>query len=187
VIVATATEGSGVAEIYAHILPAKTAILLGSSGVGKSTLTNQLLGRDVQQTQAVRASDATGKHTTVHRELFVLPNGGLLIDTPGIRELQLWGTEEELDENFDDIALLISQCKYSTCQHGNEEGCAIQDALRRGTLDKAHYASYIKMKAELANLKKKNTVRLQLSNKKSRKNIKQQDHDMLDDKWDRKH
>jgi ribosome biogenesis GTPase / thiamine phosphate phosphatase len=97
-LICSATTGAGVDEIAARITPGHTAVLLGSSGVGKSTLTNRLLGREAQQTKAVSAIDGTGVHTTIHRELFVLPNGGLLIDMPGIRELQLWGDEDELDE-----------------------------------------------------------------------------------------
>jgi ribosome biogenesis GTPase len=184
VIVSTATQGAGVADIVARIQPGQTAILLGSSGVGKSTLTNQILGRAAQHTQAVRESDATGKHTTVHRELFVLPNGGLLIDTPGVRELQLWGTEEDLDENFDDVATLAGQCEFTTCAHHSEAGCAIQAALHAGTLDHGHYANYQKMKAELAGLKKKNTALAQRSNKRSRKSMDRKAKDMLDDSWD---
>ncbi len=181
IVVSTATEGDGVAEVLAHIKPGKTAILLGSSGVGKSTLTNKLLQREAQATQEVRESDETGQHTTVHRELFVLPNGGLLIDTPGIRELQLWGTQEDLDDNFDDIAALISQCKFSTCRHGNEPGCAIRAALQDGTLQAAHYADYAKMKAELGGLQKKTDVQTRQTNKKSRKSIDRQARDKLND------
>jgi ribosome biogenesis GTPase len=183
VIVSTATDGTGVAEIMSYIERGRTAILLGSSGVGKSTLTNQLLQRDVQAARAVRDSDATGQHTTVHRELFVLPGGGLLIDTPGIRELQLWGTEEGLAENFDDITRLITQCKYTTCQHNDEEGCAIQEALRNGSLEASHYASYTKMRTELEALRKKTTVRQRHGNKKSRKSLDRQAKDMQGDDW----
>ena len=183
IVISTATEGTGVAEILSYIEPGRTAILLGSSGVGKSTLTNQLLQREAQATNVVRASDSTGQHTTVHRELFVLPNGGLLIDSPGIRELQLWGTEEELAENFDDIARLISQCKYSTCQHNGEEGCAIQEALRDGSLEAPHYASYLKMRAELKNLHQKNVVQQHRGNKRSRKSMDRQAEDMQRDEW----
>jgi ribosome biogenesis GTPase len=167
IIVTTATEGTGVDEIMARIKPGHTAILLGSSGVGKSTLTNKLLGRKAQHTNEVRESDSTGKHTTVHRELFTLPNGGLLIDTPGIRELQLWGTEEELNIDYSDIANLAGQCKYANCTHTSEQGCAIRYALQNGSLDEKHYASYVKMKMELANLAKKNTVQAKHANKRS--------------------
>jgi ribosome biogenesis GTPase / thiamine phosphate phosphatase len=183
VIITTATKGSGVPEIMSYIAPGRTAILLGSSGVGKSTLTNKLVQRDAQATQAVRASDATGQHTTVHRELFVLPNGGLLIDTPGIRELQLWGTEDKLEENFDDITRLISQCKYTTCQHNGEEGCAIQEALRNGNLEASHYASYLKMRAELKTLHQKNVAQQHRGNKRSRKSMDRQTEDMQRDDW----
>jgi ribosome biogenesis GTPase len=172
IVIATATHGSGVAEILSYIKPGDTAILLGSSGVGKSTLTNQLLGRDAQATQEVRASDDTGQHTTVHRELFVLPGGGLLIDTPGVRELQLWGTEEDLNDNFDDIAALVSQCKYTTCRHGNEEGCAVRAALQNGELQASRYKDYLKMKGELATLNEKTIARKRLANKKLKRSSK---------------
>lgn len=181
IIVSTATEGAGVTEILAHIKPGKTAILLGSSGVGKSTLTNQLLQREAQATKAVRASDDTGQHTTVHRELFVLPNGGLLIDTPGIRELQLWGTQEDLADNFDDVTAIISMCKYATCAHNGEPGCAVQAALRGGTLQASHYADYLKMKAEINVLHEKTVVQTRRSNKRSQKKMNRQAEDMLDD------
>lgn len=179
IIVTTALHGTGVGDVLEHIHPGKTAILLGSSGVGKSTMTNRLLGRDTQEVQAVRASDSTGKHTTVHRELFMLSNGGLLIDTPGIRELQLWGTEDELEENFDDIADLARKCKFASCSHHEEAGCAVQEALQDGTLSKTHYASYLKMKHELSNLKTKKDVRKRYENKKSRKAIASQRKDVL--------
>lgn len=183
IIVSTATEGAGVAEILAHIQSGQTAILLGSSGVGKSTLTNQLLQREAQATKAVRASDDTGQHTTVHRELFMLPGGGMLIDTPGIRELQLWGTQEDLDDNFDDVAELISQCKYTTCQHNGEPGCAIRVALDSGKLQASHYADYVKMKTELGGLLKKNVVQSRLANKRTRKDTDKQAKGMLEDDW----
>jgi ribosome biogenesis GTPase len=179
IVVTTALNGTGIDKILEHIRPGKTAILLGSSGVGKSTMTNQLLGRDAQEVQAVRASDSTGKHTTVHRELFILSNGGLLIDTPGIRELQLWGTEDDLEENFDDIAALASQCKFASCSHNEEAGCAVQKALQNVTLSKSRYASYLKMKGELGNLKAKKDVRKRYENKKSRKAIANQRKDVL--------
>jgi len=183
VIVTTAIEGTGIAQIHAHIPAGKTAILLGSSGVGKSTLTNQLLGVDEQATQAVRESDSTGVHTTVHRELFVLPGGGLLIDAPGVRELQLWGTEEDLVENFDDVAELASQCKYSNCKHLHEEGCAIQAALLDGTLNRSQYTSYLKMRQELASLKAKQIVRSQRSNQRSKKSLQRRNQDSMNDGW----
>lgn len=179
VIIAVATQNIGIKEILAHIQSGETAILLGSSGVGKSTITNKLLHKEAQDTQAVRASDSTGKHTTVHRELFMLPNGGLLIDTPGVRELQLWGNEDNLDESFNDIATLVRRCKYATCSHINEDSCAVQEALRTGVISASHYANYLKMKSELAKLKAKNDVRTRRSNKRSNKAIASQTKDAL--------
>ena len=169
IVVTTATDDSNADEIIDFIKPGKTAILLGSSGVGKSTLTNKLLGRDAQATNEVRESDSTGKHTTVHRELFILPNGGILIDTPGIRELQLWGTEDDLEINFDDIIQLTTKCKYTNCRHEDEKGCAVHKALANGQLDKQHYARYLKMKSEVTSLNIKNTERTRQQNGRVRK------------------
>jgi len=166
VITAIATEGIGLEDIAARIAPAKTAILLGSSGVGKSTLTNSLLGRDAQVVGSVRESDSTGRHTTVHRELFILPNGGILIDTPGIRELQLWGTEEELGANYHDITEIASRCKYANCRHTSEQGCAINAALASGLLDTKHYANYVRMKRELVELAVKKVEKIRRSKRR---------------------
>ena len=175
IITTVATEGIGVDEIAAHIKPGKTAILLGSSGVGKSTLTNKLLGREAQSTGDIRRSDSTGRHTTVHRELFILPNGGILVDTPGIRELQLWGTEDTLNSSYDDIAALIAKCKYANCRHTSEHDCAITTALANGELDKKHYANYLKMKSELAQLAEKNTEKI----RNSKRRVSRGDRDKL--------
>lgn len=179
IITTVAINDSPIDELSTLIQPGKTAILLGSSGVGKSTLTNKLLGRAQQQTGEVRESDDSGKHTTVHRELFLLPSGGILIDTPGIRELQLWGTQEELDANFADITLLAAQCKYKSCQHAQEKGCAIHKALATGKLDKNHYANYLKMKSELSTLATKNIERTRRENSRPRAS-KQKNHPTYD-------
>ncbi len=167
IITTIATETHGVAAIAARIRPASTAILLGSSGVGKSTLTNKLIGRDVQVTDTVRESDGNGKHTTVHRELFILPNGGILIDSPGIRELQLWGTEEELNTKYDDIVRLSTKCKYANCRHSNEQGCAVNIGLANGTLQLKHYDNYLKMKRELTELADRKREKIRLSKRRS--------------------
>jgi ribosome biogenesis GTPase len=179
IISTIASQGIGVDKLMEFITPGKTAILLGSSGVGKSTLTNQLLGREAQATNTVRESDDTGRHTTVHRELFVLPNGGLLVDTPGIRELQLWGTEDDLYGNFDDIDRLTHQCTFNTCQHGTDEGCAVQRALKTGLLTEEKFAAYLKMKKELSSLRERNAVIQRRKGAKSKRSIAKQDRDLM--------
>lgn len=171
IVISSAINEVGVDQISAFIAPGSTAILLGSSGVGKSTLTNKLLGKNVQTTNSVRDSDSAGRHTTVHRELFILPGGGILIDTPGIRELQLWGDEDVLYDNFDDIRKLIAMCKYSNCQHAGEQNCAVMQAIANNILDKKHYADFVKMKAELTSLSIKNIEQRRRSNKKQPKFI----------------
>lgn len=169
IVTTTASEGKGIDSVIDHIPAGKTAILLGSSGVGKSTITNQLLGEARQKTQAVRTSDDTGKHTTVHRELFMLSGGGMLIDTPGIRELQLWGTEDDLEDTFSDVTALISRCKYSSCQHNGEEGCAIRVALDDERLSPEHYAAYITFKNELVTLQTKKIAKSKADSAKAKK------------------
>lgn len=133
-----------------YLQPGKTVALLGSSGVGKSTLTNKLMGYDVQATQSVRADDSRGRHTTTHREMLRLPSGALLIDTPGMRELQIWGAEDGAGETFADIATLASQCQFRDCSHQSEPGCAIQAALETGTLSEKRFNSYQKLEREAA-------------------------------------
>lgn len=181
ILTMTAIEGTGAEEVLSYIKPTKTAILLGSSGVGKSTLTNLLLHDAVQLTQPTRSSDDSGRHTTVHREMFMLPNGGLLIDTPGIRELNLWGTESELADNFEDITLLISRCRYPSCQHGSETDCAVSNALNTGILPEDRYAAYQKMKNELVVLKTKKIIRQKYEKRKPRRDNDQNSKDELND------
>ncbi len=126
-----------------------TAALLGSSGVGKSTLANHLKHSAVAKTQPVRERDDRGKHTTSRRELFVLEEGGVIIDTPGMRELSLWGDRESLDVSFPDVAALALGCKFTDCGHAGEPGCAVQKALASGTIDAARFASYQALLAEV--------------------------------------
>lgn len=126
----------------------KTVALLGSSGVGKSTLVNHLLGEEVMKTGAVR-DDGRGRHTTTRRELIVLPHGGAVIDTPGLREVQMWAAEGGLAKTFDDIEALAVNCKFGDCQHDAEPGCAVKAALEGGTLDEARFASWLELQREM--------------------------------------
>lgn len=130
-----------------YITPNKTIAFLGSSGVGKSTLINKLVGNDNIATGGLR-NDDKGRHTTTHRELITLENGAFLIDTPGMRELGMWDNEGGIDTVFSDIEALTCQCKFSNCTHTKEPGCAVQKALSEGTLDMARWQSYLKLKKE---------------------------------------
>jgi ribosome biogenesis GTPase len=152
IVVVSAISDRGLDHVLAYVKRGTTGALLGSSGVGKSTMINHLLGREVLKTQEVRATDDRGRQTTTRRELIVLPSGGLLMDTPGMRELQLWGGEEGLVDAFGDIAELARHCPFRDCQHGSEPGCAVQQALEDGTLNPARFASYQKLQREIAYL-----------------------------------
>lgn len=142
--------GLGLDAARGHLAPGRTVALLGSSGVGKSSLANRLLGEERLATRAVRASDGRGRHTTTHRELVELEDGTLLVDTPGMRELGVVGDEDGLDETFDDVAALAAACRYSDCAHGKEPGCAVLAALATGELDPARLAAFQKLEVELA-------------------------------------
>lgn len=141
--------GNGLQDIAQYFKRGQTVALLGSSGVGKSTLINHLAGVDRLKVQTVRESDDRGKHTTTHRELVLLPTGGLVLDTPGMRELQLWEGDESLQLVFDDIEALAASCFFSDCQHQDEPRCAVREALVAGTIDAGRYQSYEKLQKEL--------------------------------------
>ena len=143
-----AKDPEQVAALHPYLGPGQSVVLVGSSGAGKSTLTNTLLGTQRMKTAAVRANDSRGRHTTTHRVLIPLPQGGCLIDTPGMRELKLSGEEDLADGGFEDIEALAHQCRYSDCGHSNEPGCAVNAAIESGALDEARYAHYCKLRDE---------------------------------------
>jgi ribosome biogenesis GTPase len=151
ILAVSALENRGVAALEEHLQPGRTAAVAGSSGAGKSTLINCLLGREQQRVQEVREGDSRGRHTTVRRELFLAPSGWLLIDTPGLRELQLWAGADSVNATFSDIAALASGCRFRDCRHQGEPGCAIATA----GIDQARLANYTKMQRELAHLDRK--------------------------------
>jgi ribosome biogenesis GTPase len=142
--------GQGVDALDRYQRAGKTLALIGSSGVGKSTLANRMLGEERIATSEIRASDERGRHTTSARELFVLPSGALLIDTPGMRELGLWDAGDGLDAAFEDIDALASGCRFNDCKHQSEPGCAIRAAIADGLLEEARFRSYQKLQRELA-------------------------------------
>ena len=160
VLAVSASSGEGMDELEAQLAPGRTVALLGSSGVGKSTLVNLLAGREVLVTAEISA-DGRGRHTTTHRELVPLPSGALLIDTPGMRELQLWADESVLDSTFAEIAELASDCRFSDCSHEHEPGCEIKRALADGSLPKERFASYRKLQREIRALEIRKDARLQ--------------------------
>lgn len=133
--------------VLKYIEPGKTIAFLGSSGVGKSTLINKLVGSDNIATGGLR-NDDKGRHTTTHRELITLENGAFLIDTPGMRELGMWDNESGIDAVFSDIEELFGMCRFSNCTHTSEPGCAVQKALSEGTLDMQRWQAYLKLKKE---------------------------------------
>jgi ribosome biogenesis GTPase len=143
----SALTGAGLESLLSYFAGNRTAVLLGSSGVGKSTIVNVLVGEEVLATQEVREDDQMGRHTTSHRELILLPTGGVVLDTPGIRELQLW--DADLEQTFGDVEEVARRCRFADCAHDQEPGCAIREALADGSLALDRWQSYVKLQREL--------------------------------------
>jgi ribosome biogenesis GTPase len=172
----SAVTGEGIDELRPYLVPGRTVVLLGSSGVGKSTLINCVLGIEQLETQEIRSGDDRGRHTTTHRELIRIPGQGLVIDTPGLRELQLWGESDGgIAEAFEDVVELAATCRFADCAHESEPGCAVSAAIRSGALSVERLDSYRKLQRELARLERRRDGRLQsLERKKWRQFSKQQ-------------
>jgi ribosome biogenesis GTPase len=167
--VLSSLTGEGLDELPRYFSGHRTAVFLGSSGVGKSTLINLLAGEELQATAEIRASDDRGRHTTVRRELLLLAGGGLVIDTPGMRELQLWESDEGMETTFADVTRLMSQCRFGDCSHRREPGCAVRAALAAGTLARDRWDSYLKLQREQRALEIKLDKRLQADERKKRR------------------
>lgn len=150
VIPVSALEKYGLDRLNPFLGPGKTVIIIGSSGVGKSTLTNALKGEPLQETREIRKDDGKGRHTTTVRHLFPLPGGSSLIDTPGLREIRVWTAEENISEIFDDIHKYALQCHFSDCSHTNEPGCAVRKAIEDGIISQDRFARYEKIIKEVA-------------------------------------
>lgn len=159
-------QNQGLDQVTQHLVAGRTGALLGSSGVGKSTIINRLVGTDVQKTREVRAEDSKGRHTTTHRELVRLPAGGLLIDTPGMRELQLWDAGEGIRGSFEDVESLASGCRFADCRHQDEPRCAVKEAVAAGDLPASRLESYRQLQAELAFLARQQDERAQIDEKR---------------------
>jgi ribosome biogenesis GTPase / thiamine phosphate phosphatase len=166
--IVSAVTGEGVDEVRARVGPGRTAVLVGSSGVGKSTLVNRWLGEELLATSETREDDDEGRHTTTRRELLLLPGGGIVIDTPGIRELQLWDAAASgaLEEAFADVEELAATCRFHDCAHGVEPGCAVQAALSDGSLPRERYASWQKLQRELRSIAIRADARLRKEERK---------------------
>jgi ribosome biogenesis GTPase / thiamine phosphate phosphatase len=167
----SAATGVGLDAIRAYLGVGRTVALLGSSGVGKSTLVNALLGEAKMGTSEVRAHDSRGRHTTTYRELWVLPSGGLIIDTPGMRELQLLGEEVGLGEAFADVEALASACRFDDCRHTTEPGCAVKAAVEGGELSDDRYQSFLKLKKEIEHEERKVSPEARAQRKAKEKSI----------------
>jgi ribosome biogenesis GTPase / thiamine phosphate phosphatase len=159
-------SGEGVEAVRDYLTPGRTVALIGSSGVGKSTLVNWCLGEERAATSEARESDDKGRHTTTARELFATAAGALLIDTPGMRELGLTDASAGFEATFEDVEALVSACRFGDCQHRNEPGCAVQDALRDGSLESARYAAYQKLQRELAHEHRRRDERARLEHQR---------------------
>jgi ribosome biogenesis GTPase / thiamine phosphate phosphatase len=162
--VVSAVSGYGVDALRVRVQPGSTSVLIGSSGVGKSTLVNRWAGREVMATKETRVDDDEGRHTTTHREVILLPGGGIVIDTPGIRELQLWDGGG-VEEAFSDVEELAAQCRFNDCSHNTEPGCAVKEALVTGDLSHDRHASWLKLQRELRSIAVRADARLRREEK----------------------
>ncbi|MBS4539530.1 ribosome small subunit-dependent GTPase A [Clostridium sp. D2Q-11] len=167
----SAMTGKGVENLSKYVKEGNTICLLGSSGVGKSTLVNRLIGEDTMDTGDIRLDDGRGKHTTTHRQMMNIPEGGLIIDTPGIREIALWDGDNGIEEAFKDLEILSNKCKFTDCKHESEPGCAITQAINNGSLAKERLDSYKKLQRELRYIERKQNRKLQLEEKKKNKSL----------------
>ncbi|MHB1323928.1 MAG: ribosome small subunit-dependent GTPase A, partial [Coriobacteriia bacterium] len=167
----SAVTGDGIDEVRTYLEPGSTLALIGPSGSGKSTLVNVLAGEDIRATREVRVSDGRGRHATVSRELILLPGGGMVIDTPGLRAVGMWESVEGIHRAFSDIAALAESCRFRDCQHEGEPGCAVEAAVTDGTLAARRLESYRELQAEVRRLGEQLDVRARQERKREDKKL----------------
>ena len=171
-LLTSALTGAGLDQLALVVLPGQTGALAGSSGAGKSTMVNALLGSEAQRTQPI-AADGRGRHTTTERDLRIMPGGWLLLDMPGLRELQLWAGPDSVESGFSDIAALAASCRFRDCRHQGEPGCAVARAVAQGALDPARVESHRKLLRELDHLERRQSETAALEEKRRWKRIHQ--------------
>ncbi|MFH2036334.1 MAG: ribosome small subunit-dependent GTPase A [Candidatus Zixiibacteriota bacterium] len=167
----SARQKTGLENLTTHLETGKTAVFLGSSGVGKSTIINGLIGTELLKTTDVRIDDSRGRHTTTHREMILLDSGGIVIDTPGMREIQAWDNQDGLSKTFSDIEELVGHCKFTDCQHNSEPGCAVKAAIEIGELDAHRFNNYLKLQKEMKYLEARKDQRARLDREDKWKKI----------------
>jgi len=171
IFIVSARTGEGIDQLKAFIKPFDTIALLGSSGVGKSSLINAISGEEIMKVNSIREDDSKGRHTTTHRQLIKLNNGTMIIDTPGMRELGMWEAEEGLDTTFKDIEELMLRCRFTDCSHESEPGCAVKEALENGELSMERWDNYMKLKKEAKYAEQKENIDMRLKEKARGKNL----------------
>jgi len=167
----SSVTGEGMDELRPALRAARTVALLGPSGVGKSTLVNHLCGEEILPSLPVREDDQKGRHTTTQREMILLPSGALVIDTPGLRELQLWETADGLDAAFEDVEMLAAGCRFSDCRHESEPGCAVLRAAEEGALDAGRLEGYRKLQREQRHFELRHDLRAQAEERRKLKSV----------------